>query len=225
MIVLPYRKLSLLLFIALILLFTDSSVAFRFPTRTKSEPSQAFFLPRDAPNRETSYERSLVDTDIVALMRQLPADQYGLYTHALNLINSTQALPSCNRLATQMLIHSCQAIDGSSHDHEESLDDIKSIYAAELAMCEISSAGPVVPECKYLTLTNDRSTEVKVSSRGLDKSEKHRLSQCLTSLESRPQWWTSYSNNKQNAVVTCQIARVGIDKGNPLCSSSTTLCS
>lgn len=227
MIVFTNRNLSLLLFIALILLFMDSSVAFRFSTGTKSEPSQAIFSPGDVSKGETSmnsHETSLVDTDLIALMRPLPADQSGVFSNALNLLKSMRASPSCNWPATQILVKSCQAIEGSAHDHEESLDDIKSIYAAQLAMCEISSAGPNVPECKYLKLTNDHSTEGKVSPRGLNKSEKHQLSQCLKSLESRPQWWTSYSNNKQSAVVMCHAARVDTEKGNLLCSSGITLC-
>ncbi|GKZ93620.1 hypothetical protein AnigIFM63604_002065 [Aspergillus niger] len=36
---------------------------------------------------------------------------------------------------------------------------------------------------------------------------KGQLESCLRSLESRPQWWTSYSNSRQNAVVICQAAR------------------
>ncbi|KAI9925205.1 hypothetical protein MW887_006125 [Aspergillus wentii] len=38
------------------------------------------------------------------------------------------------------------------------------------------------------------------------------LGSCLKSLESRPQWWTSYSNSRQNAVVICQAARVENEK-------------
>ncbi|KAI7969967.1 hypothetical protein EIK77_000363 [Talaromyces pinophilus] len=35
---------------------------------------------------------------------------------------------------------------------------------------------------------------------------------CLRGLESRPQWWTSYSNSRQNAIVICQAARIEIEK-------------
>lgn len=38
------------------------------------------------------------------------------------------------------------------------------------------------------------------------------LEQCLRSLESRPQWWTSYSNNRQNAIIICQASRIEAEK-------------
>lgn len=38
------------------------------------------------------------------------------------------------------------------------------------------------------------------------------LEQCLRSLESRPQWWTSYSNNRQNAMIICQASRIEAEK-------------
>ena len=38
------------------------------------------------------------------------------------------------------------------------------------------------------------------------------MEQCLKALESRPQWWTSYSNNRQNAMVICQAARIETEK-------------
>ncbi|OKL55663.1 hypothetical protein UA08_08963 [Talaromyces atroroseus] len=38
------------------------------------------------------------------------------------------------------------------------------------------------------------------------------VEKCLSGLESRPQWWTSYSNSRQNAIVICQAARVETEK-------------
>lgn len=134
-----------------------------------------------------------------------------------------QASPSCNRVAATLLLSSCQILEGSTHSTEASLDDIRSTYAAQLAMCEISSAGLAIPqECKSLKPVTEPlglrglhglSNEGKVKSavpRNIDKSQ---LSQCLRSLESRPQWWTSYSNSRQNAIVMCQAARADIEKG------------
>ncbi|KAI9847510.1 MAG: hypothetical protein M1837_002411 [Sclerophora amabilis] len=48
-------------------------------------------------------------------------------------------------------------------------------------------------------------------SENMQVAEKH-LEQCLKSLESRPQSWTSYSNGRQNAFVMCQAARSIIDR-------------
>lgn len=143
----------------------------------------------------------------------MPEDQSGIYTHALQLLSSLQASPSCNRLAASTLLESCHSIDGSKHDAQASLEDARSIYAAQLAMCEIVSAEVIIPQsCKSLALVPESKSHRALSSKSIRKDQ---LRQCLQSLESRPQWWTSYSNSRQNAVVMCQAARVDIEKGAP----------
>ena len=106
---------------------------------------------------------------------------------------------------------SCQSIDGSKPDSEASLDDIRSIYAAQLAMCEIESADSVLPQsCKVLSPTPSKKFFRSASAKTV---RKELLSQCLQALESRPQWWTSYSNNKQSAIIMCKASRLDIEKG------------
>lgn len=124
-----------------------------------------------------------------------------------------QGSPSCNRLAASTLLDSCHAVDGSKNDAENTLEDVRSVYAAQLAMCEISSAGSGIPqECKSL----DISSQAKIhQTNGFKYIWKDQLNLCLHSLESKPQWWTSYSNSRQNAVIMCQAARVDIEKGKP----------
>ena len=141
----------------------------------------------------------------------MPDDQQGIYTHALQLLSEMQAAPSCNRLAASTLLDSCHSIDGSKHDAEASFENTRSIYAAQLAMCEIMSAESAIPQaCEALTPALYSKRHKATSIKSIDKVQ---LSQCLQSLESRPQWWTSYSNSRQNAVVMCQAARLDIEKG------------
>lgn len=150
-------------------------------------------------------------TDLTALIRQTPEDQSGVYTHALQILSSFQASPSCHRLAASTLLDSCHSIDGSKHDATASLEHSRSIYAAQLAMCEIASAEATIPQsCSSLALISEPKSYRTLSSKSVRKDQ---LSQCLQALEARPQWWTSYSNSRQNAVVMCQAARVDIEKG------------
>jgi hypothetical protein len=60
---------------------------------------------------------------------------------------------------------------------------------------------------------NQGAGQRRTTGLGYDDIKGQQLGQCLKSLESRPQWWTSYSNNRQNAVVMCQAARGQIEKG------------
>ncbi|KAF6230869.1 hypothetical protein HO173_010985 [Letharia columbiana] len=150
------------------------------------------------------------DQDLTALIRHEPVDQTGIYTHALQLLSSMQSSPSCNRLAASTLLDSCHTIDDWNRNAEDSLEDIRSVYAAQLAMCEIVSAGSAVPQaCRSLDVS--RGTNVQQTS-GFKSIRSDQLGLCLQALESKPQWWTSYSNSKQNAMVMCQAARVDIEK-------------
>jgi len=151
-----------------------------------------------------------VHKDLGSLVRPLPSDQTGIYTNALHILSSLQSSPSCSRIATEDLLGSCHAIEGSAVDSETQLDYTKSIYAARLAVCEIESADSTIPHvCKGLAL----SLATKQHQNSNFAVQKAQLSECLQSLESRAQWWTSYSNSRQNAVVMCQAARIDIDKG------------
>lgn len=149
--------------------------------------------------------------DLTALIRPEPVDQTGIYTNALQLLSSLQGSPSCNRIATSTLLDSCHSLDGSKKNAEESLENVRSVYAAQLAICEIVSAGSAVPQaCKSLDFSPN--TNIHQMS-GFNTIRRDQLGLCLQSLESKPQWWTSYSNSKQNAMVMCQAARVDIEKG------------
>ena len=147
-----------------------------------------------------------------------------MYQQALSLLTALEAAPSCQRLATSNLLTGCQSIGGAASTSEVSIEHARSIYAAQLAMCEILSAGSALPsECKRLDFpkakTGNRGSSnfVKSATDALAKSHKgitpHQLGQCLQALESRPQWWTSYSNSRQNAIVMCKAAREEVAKG------------
>lgn len=159
--------------------------------------------------------------DLSVLVRPLPHDQSGVYSQALELLDALQSSPSCIRLATSTLLTSCQMTDGHTSAIEATLDETRSLYAARLALCEISSAGlNLPPECKLLHLGSDSDAKLQQQLMGrstaqsnLPKVGTREIRECLQSLQSRPQWWTSYSNSRQNAAIMCQAARADIEKG------------
>jgi hypothetical protein len=82
-------------------------------------------------------------------------------------LDALTSRPSCYRNATLMLIHDCHSI---ANDLTE---DKKAEYAVALTLCELNTAGVEgPPSC-------------------LQGSFQAAL--CLRSLESKMQWWTSYS--------------------------------
>nr|XP_001394658.2 hypothetical protein ANI_1_2190094 [Aspergillus niger CBS 513.88] len=122
-------------------------------------------------------------------------------------------------MAVSKLVSSCQSIGGESDQPDPhistTLEHIRSIYAARLAICELNEAGAAVPTtCQSITMRMPQKKGIfrlpsgyKTHFNAAETVTKGQLESCLRSLESRPQWWTSYSNSRQNAVVICQAAR------------------
>lgn len=168
-------------------------------------------------------DSSIYDVDLASFLSSKAEKKDAIFLQALQLLDSLKASPSCNRLAATRLLTSCQAIgdraEGVSPDAYVALDRIKSLYAARLAICELDGAGASVPaSCIPLTEPTRRKGLLSFISKaptqaGLNDSvPKELLEPCLKSLETRPQWWTSYSNSRQNAVVICQAARVETER-------------
>lgn len=164
------------------------------------------------------------EIDLVSFLNTKSQHHDAIFNEALSLLESMRSSPSCNRMAATRLVTSCQSI-GSKADRNEAdnymaLDHVKSLYAARLAICELNGAGASVPPpCLSVTVTPPQkkgflgfSTKGKSQTTVVDSMPADTLESCLRSLESRPQWWTSYSNSRQNAVVICQAARIEIEK-------------
>lgn len=147
--------------------------------------------------------------DLTTLVKPTSNSHPEVFSHALELLSSMQSAPSCNRMATSNLLKECKSIEGPSPSVQPGLDDIRSAYAAQLAVCELRGAGSQIPPYCDIGFSSGAGKP----ARGLDGRGNAQLRQCLKSLESRPQWWTSYSNSRQNAVVLCQAARADIEKG------------
>ena len=159
------------------------------------------------------------DYDPANLIQPLSIQHSDVYHNALSILDGIQASPSCHRLAASSLLNSCQSLDVPQNQAEESIEDVRSQYAAQLATCEISSAGSAVPHnCRPL-VPSAHFTSAKAprasgrATPALTSHQKRQLCLCLKTLESRPQWWTSYSNNRQNAATMCQAVRVDIERG------------
>ncbi|MCJ1243558.1 hypothetical protein MMC30_000755 [Trapelia coarctata] len=146
--------------------------------------------------------------DLTMLVKPVSNGHSEVFSHALELLSSMQSAPSCNRAATSNLLKDCKSIEGSSSSVQPALEDIRSTYAAQLAVCELRGSGSQIPPYCDISFASDASK----STHRLDRAGSAHLRHCLKSLESRPQWWTSYSNSRQNAVVLCQAARVEIEK-------------
>lgn len=169
---------------------------------------------------------SASDNRVLPQLASKPQQHDAIFTEALQLLDSMRSSPSCNRVAVTRLVTSCQFVGGKdtgdSQTYEyESLDRIRSMYAARLAICELNGADASVPTpCLPVAVSPIPKSKSRFPftskpqphDTGIDLLPDAVLGQCLKALESRPQWWTSYSNNRQNAMVICQAARIEVER-------------
>ncbi|RAL17353.1 putative nuclear membrane fusion protein Kar5 [Aspergillus homomorphus CBS 101889] len=162
--------------------------------------------------------------DLASLLTAHTPKQDTILQEALILLDSMKLSPSCNRIAVSELVSSCQSIGGRAEKPDKdiylTLEHVRSLYAARLAICELKEAKATIPDaCLPLMIAPPHRRGIlgfslgeKLRFSSPELIQKSRLESCLRSLETRPQWWTSYSNSRQNAVVICQAARSEIEK-------------
>ncbi|OQO13258.1 hypothetical protein B0A48_01486 [Cryoendolithus antarcticus] len=111
------------------------------------------------------------------------------------------------------------------------LDEAKSIFATRFAICEIAEVKAAFPpECTAFIPTEQNAKKKgflgKLTAQGpfhstvnypvYEATTGRDLDICRSALETRAQWWTSYSNSRQNAVSLCHAVRGEVEKDEQL---------
>lgn len=126
------------------------------------------------------------------------------YSSVVVLLDSLVTAPSCHRTATTEFIAECNDLIAGADNAME----LKMHYAVRLAVCEFEASGIQFPgECSNLGKGGGVGRSVRPAT------EKKRVHSCLKKLEARPQWWTTLSNNLQNAIVICAAVRNEVEEG------------
>jgi hypothetical protein len=173
--------------------------------------------------------------NVDALFQHTTSRNYRVITQAVDFVVSMQNAPTCTRMAASHLMNECKLLenapDFAKTRPEAYLDNVKTEYAAKLAVCELLSAQPsnpmAPPNCDILVPTSRAcgkgSTwwysrpEVGINDKQCyPEFKEYQYVQCLKTLQSSPQYWTSFSNARQNAVVMCQASRDAIERENHL---------
>jgi len=139
--------------------------------------------------------------------------------------------PSCESIAFAALVYSCGTIDISNG---ALIEHVKTVHAARLAICELSNANIKIPHQCSAFLPRPDSYK-KIEMRGLatdgrlantnllypkyDAETEAHTQECTAALHSTPQYWTSFSNNKQTGIDICQAVQSGAHLGE--CKSSS----
>lgn len=173
--------------------------------------------------------------NVDALFQHTTSRNHRVITQAVDFVVSMQNAPTCTRLAASHLMNECKLLenapDFAKTRPEAYLDNVKTEYAAKLAVCELLSAQPSnptpPPNCDILVPTSracgkgstwwySRPETTMSDKQCYPEFKEYQYAQCLKSLQSSPQYWTSFSNARQNAVVMCQASRDAIERENHL---------
>ncbi|KAH8725109.1 hypothetical protein GQ44DRAFT_616671 [Phaeosphaeriaceae sp. PMI808] len=152
-------------------------------------------------------------------------------TQAVDFVVSMQTAPTCTRMAASHLMNECKLLENAPEfakaRPEAYLDNVKTEYAAKLAVCELLSAQPSnatpPPNCEILVPSSRACSRGSVwwysrpdvainDKQCYPELKEYQYAQCLKTLQSSPQYWTSFSNARQNAVVMCQASRDAIER-------------
>jgi hypothetical protein len=181
-------------------------------------------------NNLISFTNSYTDhlnSGLAAMLQDSRIQRHEIISQAFRLLQTMETTPECHQLAARDLMNDCESLENESKDANNGnvLDNVKSLFAARLAVCELSGAHATVPrECNILVPSSQAcvrgglryffSRQEATSTQLCYPEATHtQFKRCLAALEARPQSWTSYSNARQNAVVMCQASKEAVREG------------
>ncbi|QSL67020.1 hypothetical protein MERGE_001407 [Pneumocystis wakefieldiae] len=117
------------------------------------------------------------------------ADENRPFMPMLETLSLLARKPSCFRSAASSLISLCKELDSDLYEAE------KSAFAVKLTLCELGTAHAEIPPA----------------------CAQESLEKCVKELETRPQWWTSYSGyfrdgHRLQLCFRCYVSRTEVEK-------------
>ena len=157
------------------------------------------------------------------------ANQAAELKDTITFIDGLHSAPACTQLASSRLITDCSLLDNPTEFAKaypnQVLEDIQNEYALKLAVCEyvgVHHTHPNSPPNCQAFLPSKKAcvkrswlwTHSELSDDDIcyPTTTKADLTQCLATMQSSPQMWTSYSNARSRAMNICHLSRQHIDK-------------
>lgn len=120
----------------------------------------------------------------------------------MHVIDNLATQSTCHQAAAAQLLITCKAAGRDSKlgpGKHEFLERTKSTYAVRVAVCETGEGRAAVPPACRLVLNVPQRLQGD-----LEVVNSKTLASCLESLMAEHYYWTSYSNNGQEANTLCQ---------------------
>lgn len=120
----------------------------------------------------------------------------------MRVVDTLTQQSTCHQTAAAQLLLTCKAL-GAEMDKDdgerELLERAKSVYAVRVAVCETGEGRAAVPSACSSILDVPQRLDHEI-----DVVSSKTLAPCLGALMVEHYYWTSYSNNRQDANTLCQ---------------------
>ena len=137
-------------------------------------------------------------TDILAYREP---DEDPIFERAMHVVDTLATQSTCHQAAAAQLLVTCKAV-GANMAHEdgkhELLERAKSVYAVRVAVCETGEGRAEVPSACQPILHIPQRLDHEI-----DVLSSKTVAPCLGALMIEHYYWTSYSNNRQDANTLC----------------------
>ena len=152
--------------------------------------------------------------DLTDLLAYRDLDQDPVIVKAMHVIDSLATQSTCHQQAAAQLLVTCKAAGKDSAlgpGRHEFLERTKSTYAVRVAVCETGEGRAAVPAACGLVVNMSQhlQNELKVVN-------SKDLASCLEAMMAEHYYWTSYSNNRQEATTLCQAGSLEASKQDAL---------
>ena len=120
----------------------------------------------------------------------------------MHVVDALAAQSTCHQAAAAQLLITCKTVGANVAQDEgkhELLERTKSVYAVRVAVCETGEGKAAIPPACIPILDIPQRLEHEI-----DVVNSRTLAPCLGALMAEHYYWTSYSNNRQDANTLCQ---------------------
>ncbi len=159
-------------------------------------------LARSALRRD----RGNSQPDLTDLLAFRDMEQDPVFEKAMQVIDNLATQSTCHQTAAAQLLVTCKASGKSAaiaSGKHELLERSKSVYAVRVAVCETAEGRAAVPAACSPVLEIPQRLQGEI-----DVVNSKSLAACLEALLVEHYYWTSYSNNRQDANTLCQASNL-----------------
>ncbi|OAL26449.1 hypothetical protein AYO20_10117 [Fonsecaea nubica] len=168
--------------------------------------TQAKFLKADLKWPILRRAQDDLQSSLTDLLILREPDNDPVFEKAMRVVDNLATQSTCHQAAAGHLLVTCKTIGanmGLQQGKHELLERAQSVYAVRVAVCETGEGRAAIPPaCKpILEIPQRLDHEIDVVNSKI-------LASCLEALITEHYYWTSYSNNRQDANTLCQATTI-----------------